>query len=94
MWFRAFSRSRSMGSAKSVHLVMGAEADEEARVVLPSEQDAEITVDRECPVICQFTLQLVGPEQWVTRICGKAPQRSAKQLVTRRLELAGATFEA
>ncbi len=67
---------------------MGADRDQEAHVTFPAEQDAQVFVDAEDPVVGQVTLQLVGPEQWIPRVGSEPTQGGAQQLITRRTKLA------
>lgn len=78
-------RSAMCAAAPSVDLVVRSEVHEEGLVALPAEEDAEVVVDAQRPVVGELALQLVGTQEWVTWIGGEASQCRANH---RRLGLA------
>ncbi len=72
---------------------MGAKGGQEADVTVPAEQDSQVVVDAEGPEAGQVTLQLVRPQEWITRVCIEPAQGGAQQLTARRAKLASATEE-
>lgn len=64
---------------------MRAEMDEEDDVPIPPEQDAEVVIDGEGPIVLQIATQLARPEKGVARI-GREPAKRRSE--HRRLGLA------
>ena len=85
---------RASGLRPSVHLVVTTQVDEETHVIVPAEQNSQIVVDRERPVVGEVALELVGPDEGIARIGSEPAERRAEQFVLGRPELAGTSTEA
>src|SRR4051794_6528069 len=72
---------------------MSAEVHKEAHLAVPTEQDAEIVLDRKRPVVLEFALELVRAEQGIARVRREAAQRRSEELVVRGLQLLRPTRE-
>ena len=73
---------------------MRAEAYQEAHFPVPPEENPQILVDAERPVVGQVAFELVSTKQGILGIGRKAPKRGPQQGVARWPELSGAANEA
>ena len=63
----------------SVHLIVGAQVDQEDVIAVPADEDAEIVVHAERPVVRQVALQLVRPEEGILEIGCEPPKGRPEQ---------------
>jgi hypothetical protein len=78
----------------SVNLVVRAQRDQEAGIVLPAKQHAEVVINAKRPVVGELAFELVRAKQGILRIVREPPERRSQQRIAGWFELLRTPLEA